>query len=248
MFPRLFASACAMAIAAGAPLGAQDAPSASVQPALATAGQSGWTGPWIGFALGHGRSSHVMDGSLETRFVSGSTDLLDLDGSGALYGVEAGYDFAVGPNAVVGLQADYTMSNITNGTSVGMEGRWLSMSFDYALRPRSMGTIAARGGFLPTDSTLIYGLVGYTRGTFRGTYTMALNERTIDAMSGEYSYSRSGIALGAGIEAMITDNVSLKMEYRHNRFSAHNMLDLGPVQMNQHNDMRSVRAVVAYRF
>lgn len=189
-----------------------------------------------------------MEGSLETRFVSGSADLLDLDGRGALYGVEAGYDFAVGPNAVVGLQVDYTMSDITNGTSVGMDGRLISMAFDYALRPRSMSTIAARGGFLPTESTLVYGLLGYTRGSFRGTYTMSVNERTINAMSGEYSYSRSGIALGAGVETMITDNVSLKVEYRHNRFSAHNMLDLGPVQMDQRNSMRSVRAAVAYRF
>ena len=269
MQSRLFASACALAMVAGAPALADEAAKMATAPVeVVTTHSTPWEGAWVGGALGIGSTNYNASGRFGDGDDSLGFELPDLGGQGGLFGIEAGYDFAVSPDFVVGVQADFTMTNVTNRTAAdisdvgrlfnggGLNGvvRMLDEpmqgagSFEYTIRPRHMTTLAARAGFLPSDSTLIYGLLGYTRGSFKGEFATALDGDAIPELSGDYSFSDNGIALGAGIETMMTDNISLKLEYRFNRFGTRTLFETPEGSVNLRSDVQSVRAVVSYRF
>lgn len=85
-----------------------------------------------------------------------------------------------------------------------------------------------------SDSTMLYGKVGYVRGKF-----------TADANVEGYNFSdstnRNGLQLGLGMETMITNNVSAKLEYDYNYFSKFSDTDTRPV-------VDQVKLGVAYHF
>lgn len=59
-----------------------------------------------------------------------------------------------------------------------------------------------------SDSTMLYGKIGYVRGNFSGS-----------SFFGSSSNNRNGLQLGLGLETMVTNNVSAKLEYDYNYFS-----------------------------
>jgi len=61
-----------------------------------------------------------------------------------------------------------------------------------------------------SDSTMLYGKVGYVRGNFKGTATTTGSSSTTNF---------NGLQLGVGMETMVTNNVSAKIEYDYNRYS-----------------------------
>jgi len=86
-------------------------------------------------------------------------------------------------------------------------------------------SIGARFGYLVTDSTLLFGGVGYTQGDtsikskFSGGSAAIIDKDS--NIVGAYDISASkedwlgGYYLGAGMETMVMDHVSLKLEYRY---------------------------------
>jgi opacity protein-like surface antigen len=197
-----------------------------------------WTGLRIGVGGGYGMVLH--DGFLE---VQGDVideeegndldfditqDLNDLgDGSG-LATVEAGFDFQLGERFVAGIQGDFTFSNFQS------EARHLTI-FDpdgnidfegpetYGLATRveldDIWTVAARFGFLSSPETLWYGLIGWSWANVdvKGALLLADEEddplETFDILDDDESVG--GITFGGGIETMLTQNFTLKVEGRY---------------------------------
>ncbi len=269
MQSRLFASACALAMVAGAPALADEAAKMATAPVeVVTTHSTPWEGAWVGGALGIGSTNYNASGRFGDGVDSLGFELPDLGGQGGLFGIEAGYDFAVSPDFVVGVQADFTMTNVTNRTAAdisdvgrlfnggGLNGNMngptngepVPGSFEYTIKPRHITTVAARAGFLPNDTTLVYGLLGYSRASFKGEFATTLGGAPMQEGTGDYSFSDNGIALGAGIETMMTDNISLKLEYRFNRFGTRTLFETREGSVNLRSDVQSVRAVVSYRF
>ena len=77
-----------------------------------------------------------------------------------------------------------------------------------------------------SDSTMLYGKVGYVRGKFDAPNT---------------SSWRNGLQLGIGFETMITNNVSTKLEYDWNHYSKFSDTNIRPT-------VDSVKLGVAYHF
>lgn len=88
--------------------------------------------------------------------------------------------------------------------------------FNHSVRYKYNYGIAFIPGVKISDSTMLYGRVGYIRGSFRYSNSFAQNRfgRTFRQTS-----NRSGLQLGLGLETMVTNNVSAKLEYDYNRFS-----------------------------
>jgi outer membrane immunogenic protein len=147
----------------------------------------------------------------------GSSDL-----EGPLAGGTVGYNHQI-DQFVVGIEADGGWSgidneddNLTNDTSID----WLT-------------TVRGRVGFA-MDSFLIYGTGG-----------AAIGEVSFDPAGpvGEDSDTRIGWTAGGGVEAALTDNISVKAEYLY--------VDLGEEEINGTDvdvNAHTVRGGINYRF
>lgn len=116
------------------------------------------------------------------------------------YGAALGYDVALSPNLIAGLEAGVNLSDATFATGDALDGG--------SLRKRRELTLAARVGAAITPSTLLYGKLGYANLQVRESATTAGVEtgdlRNLD-----------GLLVGAGAEVKVSSGAYLKSEYRY---------------------------------
>jgi outer membrane immunogenic protein len=142
---------------------------------------------------------------------------------GFLGGVQAGYNWQVSPNAVLGLETDIAASAIdgkNSGTKFGV---------DY------VGTIRGRAGYT-IDRVMLYvtGGAAYGRG-----------DLNIGGLSNDQFHW--GWTLGGGVEAMVTPNVSARLEYLYVDLAKETYQSvLGPMNVGYNASL--VRGGLNYRF
>lgn len=144
-----------------------------------------WSGFYAGVNLGHG------SGEGQSVFTLGGSDYY----GGFLGGVQAGYNFDIA-GIVIGIEGDYQFADVKHRRDLGA-GVKGAAGFN------SFGTIRARvgadmGSFMP----YLTGGVAYA--------SMGYNIDTINLSDSDHAW---GGAVGAGIEAALTDNISFKAEY-----------------------------------
>lgn len=142
----------------------------------------------------------------------GSSEDSDLDGddetvNGFLYGVDAGYDFALG-GALVGAEVEYTDSTgkvETSRTDPNFFG------FGRVSTGRDL-YVGARAGILATPSTLVYAKGGYTNARLN----VLASDGTTDQRE---NFEVDGYRIGAGVEQAIGTRAYAKLEYRYSNYS-----------------------------
>ena len=176
------------------------ASSALAAPAMAQNVDPTFTGPRIGVIGGY---DGIRPGSTEASDVDGDDQTVD----GFLYGVEAGYDVAVG-GAVLGVEAELTDSTgkVTADTSD-------PNFFGYG----EVGTgrdiyVGVRAGVLATPSTLVYAKGGYANARLN----VLASDGTPEI---DDNFDLDGWRVGAGVEQAIGRNTFAKVEYRYSNYS-----------------------------
>ena len=165
----------------------------------AAAGDPTFTGPRIGVLAGY---DSIRAGSGEDTDLDGDNQSVD----GFLYGVDIGYDLAIG-GAVVGVEAeinDSTGKVETNRNDPNFFG------FGRVSKDRDI-YVGARAGILASPETLVYVKGGYTNA--RLNVLAAYNNAETEA-----NYKLDGWRLGAGVERAITGNTYAKLEYRYSNY------------------------------
>ncbi|MEA3040401.1 MAG: outer rane immunogenic protein [Sphingomonadales bacterium] len=119
------------------------------------------------------------------------------------WGVEAGYDVALGGNFVAGLQAGLSTSNVGHAYSDATASHQLDARRDYDL--------SARLGMRIGGNALLYGRAGYTN--FR-----IGDESTIAGVTTAGATNLDGVLLGAGVEVAITPAAYLTSEFRYSNY------------------------------
>ena len=165
---------------------------------------------------------------------------LDFGGEGYLGRLEAGYDFQLGQRVVLGAFADYTFNNAES--QVGLFGDYCVEGFasidhgigvddcdvgyvtasgdlTYTLETGDSWSIGGRAGFLVNPQTLFYGLGAYTHQNMKADLTL---DTGFDGFPvGElvsYDYDRDGWTFGLGMQTMLTERLSTKLEYRNTQW------------------------------
>lgn len=187
----LFTSAAVMALLAGPALAA-DMPIRTPKPAYKAPYAMpvyNWSGPYVGVTAGYGwgDSTHTDPTAGTT---SGSFDV-----NGWLVGGTFGYNWQQGAG-VFGLEADFSWSNVDGGNAGGTLVAPVRTELDY------LGTLRARAGFV-ADASLFYVTGGAAFADVRA------------SMPGVASGSdwRWGWTAGAGVETMLSQNWTAKLEY-----------------------------------
>lgn len=172
-------------------------------PALAQtdtpAANEAFTGPRVGVLAGY---DSVRPGSKVDSDLDGDDQSVD----GFLYGVDVGYDIALG-GAVVGVEAEINDSTgrvETNSTDPNFFG------FGRVSKDRDI-YVGARAGILATPATLVYVKGGYTNARLN---VLASNGEDEDRAN----FKLDGWRLGAGVEQAIGRNTYAKLEYRYSNY------------------------------
>lgn len=195
-------------------------------PELPVAATYNWTGAYIGAFGG------ITAGENDYEFGGTTPTSLDVSSSGALGGIQLGYDYQVG-QWVFGAVADLAFTN--HEASIGGAGLEANSELKY------LGTVRARAGYA-FDRTLFYGHGGFAYG--ESEYEVKDSFGTI--ASGDKS--RTGFTVGAGIEYAFTDQISFQTEYSY--------VDLGKddiysdVSLTAREDLsfHMIKAAVNFRF
>ncbi|WP_173932706.1 outer membrane protein [Chelativorans sp. Marseille-P2723] len=173
-----------------------------------------WSGVYMGLEAGYswGKSdnSFVPD-------TNGDTYMVKLDPDGWIGSLYAGYNHHMENNAVIGIEADFTLSEMSSKGIVGTinsipleDYEWRS-DLDWAVSAR------ARVGYA-FDRFLPFITAGYAGAKYEVKETMGLS-------SFKHFGTYDGWTVGAGIEYAATDNIIVRGQYRYTDFGDIDLLE-----------------------
>ena len=238
---------------------------------MVTATPFDWTGLSIGLGVGgtYAFSDQQGDVFLDATYKEQRENLLRLDAgddAGAasfLATGQIGYDWQFAPTMVLGVLANYDIaSNSMSGGGVISSGLCPSCDAGVSLDTKvgNSWAIAARIGWLPTERTMLYALGGFTEADIHqdGSIFADLGPSSFKEGVGGSGW-QSGWVVGGGVETMLSDNWSIKGEYRYADYgslSSHReeplfqgeggSIDVGGDRSDSVTE-HSVRAVISYR-
>jgi outer membrane immunogenic protein len=149
-----------------------------------------WTGPYIGAEAGFG----AFDANVSYVACCPTPVSLDADLSGALFGIEAGYNIQLDNNLVAGVSADWSFSTIDGDTGGGNP---------FIFEIDSLATLQARFGLAvgPTNQTLLFIGGGIARA-----------DVTVSGYPATVSNNHVGYIVTTGAEHRISDAISVKAD------------------------------------
>ena len=155
---------------------------------------------------------------------------------GGLYGLEAGYNYQSGP-LVAGVEADLDFGSV-NGSGNPYRNVWGSGNIT------GNGSLRGRFGYA-FNRALIYGTVGYTGASLKGSITDLAGAPNIYASQSAYL---NGFVIGGGLEFALTDRVSIKAEYLYNNYSSTGFFAGTRDNLTAGASISTVRAGINYHF
>lgn len=213
------------------------APIMAVNPAFS------WTGFYAGLNGG------LVWGNNEANFPS----KFSTNHSGGIFGVQAGYNYQINPQIVVGVEGDinYVGSGLSRSFVNGL-GTTVSLKRDSGW----LGTLRGRLGFTPMERLMLYGTAGLAFGSSDLNATVSTSAAGTPTWSGKSDETKFGYAIGAGAEYALTNNWSIKGEYlfyglgnSDAALAAVNAAAVGTTpQMRLENKAHILRAGVNYKF
>lgn len=233
--------------------GGPSTPTIEAEPAsAANPAAQDWTGFWVGAAVGMGFSTYDIKGAVTPQTVPGqgfAIDMPDFGGNGSTVALQLGYNRQMSSGLVWGLELDHRSTAIESQASFDLATNQGSVGAAVDYKPKSLTTLSGRLGWQPTPGTLLYGLAGATRARFEGTTSAYLNG---DDVSGSFGLSIPGLTVGLGMETMLGEHLSLKVDYRRTYLGDYSLVDtsFGDLDLNAdlESNLDSFNVGLAYRF
>jgi len=274
-------------VAALACLAAASAASAADMPVKApvikgpVAAAPNWTGFYIGANAGGGwgnRSVNFTSNDPVSAFLTIDSILppLSFKTSGALGGLQFGYNWQFNRNWLVGVEADFDWSGIKGSVSktFSLPGGGPSVTSAVDEQVKWLGTVRARLGYLAADNLLAYvtGGFAYARVDHSGSYVNNSGAGILGVLGGFgffcaggatcFNGSSSNIATGwtagGGLEYAVWKSLSVKAEYLYVSLDGKSATEIAPpfgiflpVSFNTNfsrNNLNIARVGVNYRF
>lgn len=184
-----------------------------------------WSGGYVGlnFGYGGGKAKHPFN-ITSPGFIASGNGSLDMNSSGFLGGVQAGWNFQT-DRFVYGLEADFQGANIKGATSFSYNTVFGTLGGEVGTKLNWYGTVRARLGYTMTDRFLAYATGGLAYGSTRSYFDGHIGGNNFGE---SVKKTKAGWTVGAGAEYAVTNNWSVKTEYLYT--------DLGKSNLHSFND------------
>jgi outer membrane immunogenic protein len=120
---------------------------------------------------------------------------------------------------VAGLEGDVNAKSASSSSTYSDSNSFRNETFTGTVKQGADGSIRGRLGFLVTPWVLVYGTGGVAFESVSGSFGYTANSTSICCASvtggGAWSTTRSGATGGGGVEALITQQLTLRLEYRY---------------------------------
>jgi outer membrane immunogenic protein len=226
---------CALAVPVALAFGsahAADLPTKKPGPRPPIVTDPGLTPLWTGFFLG-GQLGYGWDGE-EVRVPSVSSVSYSVERHGPFGGLTGGYNYQIN-NLVLGVEAEYNLSNINGGAAI-------DQTYVETNDIHSFGSIDGKIGYA-FDKFLVYGLGGVGFADISHTLDVPF------VAFQRFSSFHTGYNVGLGVAYAFDRHWSVFAEYRYYHFPPRDFASM-PV-LGPHNTLETVsnaRLGVAYRF
>ncbi len=209
---------------------AADLPSSKMSPAAPIFLAYNWTGFYVGLQGGYqwGRNRHTIAGAV--------VDGVSYDPKGWMFGGHVGYNVQVN-QLVFGFEGDVEWTNTrATGAYPGA-----AAPFSHRTRIDWQGSLRGRFGFA-FDRALIY-LTG-------GAAFANIKHNINSAPNINYSDTRFGWTIGAGLEYALTNNITARGEYRYTDYgrSSNTVAVPAALSFRDRVSTHAVRLGVSYKF
>jgi outer membrane immunogenic protein len=205
----LLASAGAIALTGSAAMAAE--PPVYPPPPIFT-----WTGPYIGGQIGYawGTDNTSLFASNSTHFADST---FDSSPRGVIGGAHVGYNLQI-DQWVVGLEGTVDGTSLSQTVVAPFSGNIPAGSITRLASWDIQGSFRGRVG-VAFDRALIYATGGVAFGGFNATFSNGIAEKFLPVGSTSiFSSTRLGWTVGSGIEYAMTNNWSVRAEYRYTDF------------------------------
>ncbi|MFN3549533.1 MAG: outer membrane protein [Mesorhizobium sp.] len=191
---------------------------------------------------------------------------VDFGGEGYLGRLEVGYDHQLGQRFVLGAFADYTFNNAksqvglfgdyclydNNGTDDCFFGTTTGTAdLTYTLETGDSWSIGGRAGVLINPQTMVYGLGAFTRQNMKADLTLNTGLAGIGSQEIlSYDYDRDGWTFGIGMQTMLTDRLSTKLEYRNTQWDESEIIlgnDFAGISRSEDSTVQSFTVGLSWR-
>ncbi len=176
-----------------------------------------WTGVYAGGQIGYAwdtASSTNVSGFIPPRFPAAAS--IGGNPSGAIGGANVGYNYQIG-QWVLGLEGTVDGTGISNSGVAFFPGILGNSTATATTTATVEGSIRGRAGFA-WDRLLIYGTGGVVFGGFNT--NIAFSSAASFLGSSSVSATRAGWTAGGGLQYAITNNWSVRAEYRYSDFGS----------------------------
>jgi outer membrane immunogenic protein len=162
------------------------------------------------------------------------------------YGVLGGYNWTLGDNLLLGVEADYEdRANSRDHDYFAEEGA-IDRDYGASTEFESAGSLRGRIGYVVNDQALIYATAGYAVASVKRTWHDYYESPSLHE---SHSDRQEGWTAGIGAEFLVTQTVSARLEYRHSDYGTENVAaDMWGEDYKQRLTEDSVRAGVAILF
>jgi len=179
-----------------------------------------WTGPYVGLNAGgsfsnDGEAKTVGTPAFRTLIPTLAPAKLKTDSSGFIGGAQVGYNVRSG-SIVYGVEAviNYLGSKKSDSFTSTATVLGTTLTTSAAQKIDYLGTLRLRAGVLATDRLLVYATGGLAFGGVKDSASVSANAAPSTLFwRGSSSSTRSGYALGGGVEYSLNERTSLKGEY-----------------------------------
>lgn len=208
-----------------------------------TAAADGFSGPYAGIYAGQVQAddkgkSNFQGSGVTTGFSQKTSP------EPQQYGLLGGYNWELGNNLLLGLEADYEgRSNGDDKTQQKFNG----ISFDdtEATELKSAASLRGRAGYIFNQQALVYATAGYAAVEAKRTY-----KDTFEDVHESSTDWQDGWTAGAGVEYLINANFSTRLEYRYADYGTEENIDVDMWDETYKQDLteQSLRLGASYQF
>ncbi len=212
---------------------------------------------WTGFSIGVGIGANAdmighdyINRNATTGVILGIGTDDSRGGEGVFGTVSVGYDWQVRDRFVIGGFADFDFGNSNHKETdyFGTAG-----PFGWDMERNTTWTVGARIGLITTNTSMLYGLIGYTRTD--ADIAVIQNDGAGNSSVVSRNLEFDGLVLGVGLEHNLGNGFSLKGEYRYANYGDESfgaaVPNLTGAELESDTfgiDSHSFRLTVAYKF